>query len=384
MNLPLYFVFNSFSEAFDTLINYAKNRKFVIAIDEYPYIVNQDSSFPSILQEIIDRAPDNIFFIISGSDISLLKQEIINQNSPLYKRRTFEMDIKKLKYDEALEYLVNLNNEEKSKFLSLTSTYPYYLSAMDYSISFEENVKKLLFQEYGTFFTLPDQLLSNSTNTQDVYNAILYAVSKRKRSNKEISEFIQEDEAKVSKYISTLLASELLDKRETYQGNKKTIYYEIGDPMLKFWYYFIFDNQEKIKINGEIFFQNLKKDILKFISYGFEEIARMYMDNLNRKGMLGDVYNQFKPYKVEKSILNRSVEIDRLSDNGKNLIVMECKYRTSKFSLEMLQHLKGSASVFPSKLHRIYYLFSKSGFTNNLISFHNDNIHLIDFDMLFQ
>ncbi len=384
LNLPLYFVFNSFSEAFDTLINYAKNRKFVIAIDEYPYIVNQDSSFPSILQEIIDRAPDNIFFIISGSDISLLKQEIINQNSPLYKRRTFEMDIKKLKYDEALEYLVNLNNEEKSKFLSLTSTYPYYLSAMDYSISFEENVKKLLFQEYGTFFTLPDQLLSNSTNTQDVYNAILYAVSKRKRSNKEISEFIQEDEAKVSKYISTLLASELLDKRETYQGNKKTIYYEIGDPMLKFWYYFIFDNQEKIKINGDIVFQNLKNDILKFISFGFEEIARMYMDNLNRKGMLGDVYNQFKPYKVEKSILNRSVEIDGLSDNGKNLIVMECKYRTSKFSLEMFQHLMESASVFPSKLHRIYYLFSKSGFTNNLISFHNDNIHLIDFDMLFQ
>ncbi len=384
LNLPLYFVFNSFSEAFDSIINHAKNNRFVIAIDEYPYIVNQDSSFPSILQEIIDRAPDNIFFIISGSDISLLKQEIINHNSPLYKRRTFEMDVKKLKYDEALEYLTNLSNEEKSKFLSLTSTYPYYLSAMDYSLSFEENLKRLLFQEYGTFFTLPDQLLSNSTNTQDVYNAILYAVSKRKRSNKEISEFIQEDEAKVSKYISTLLASELLDKRETYQGNKKTIYYEIGDPMLKFWYYFIFDNQEKIKINGEIVFQNLKNDISKFISFGFEEIARMYMDNLNRKGMLGDVYNQFKPYKVEKSILNRSVEIDGLSDNGKNLIVMECKYRTSKFSLEMLQHLMESASVFPSKLHRIYYLFSKSGFTNNLISFHNDNIHLIDFDMLFQ
>ncbi len=384
LNLPLYFVFNSFSEAFDTLINHAEGKRFVIAIDEYPYIVNQDSSFPSILQEIIDKAPSNIFFIISGSDVSLLKQEIINHNAPLYKRRTFEMEIKKLKYDEALEYLVNLSNDEKSKFLALTSTYPYYLSAMDYSISFEENIKKLLFQEYGTFFTLPDQLLSNSTNTQDVYNAILYAVSKRKRSNKEISEFIHEDEAKVSKYISTLLSSELLDKRETYNGNKKTVYYEIGDPMLKFWYSFIFDNQEKIKINGEIVFQNLKDEITKFISYGFEEIARMYMDNLNRKGLLGDVYNQFKPYKVEKSILNRSVEIDGLSDNGKNLIVMECKYRTSKFSLEMLQHLMESASVFPSKLYRIYYLFSKSGFTNNLISYHEQNIHLIDFDMLFK
>ncbi len=384
LKLPSHYVFPSFSEAFDALIANANGKRFVIVIDEYPYIVNQDASFPSLLQEMIDRAPENIFFLISGSDVSMLKQEILAHHSPLYKRRTFEMEIKKLKYDEALEYLADLSNDEKSKYLALSSTYPYYLSAMDYSISFEENVKKLLFQEYGTFFTLPDQLLSNSTNKQDIYNAILYAVSKRKRSNKEIAEFIQEDEAKVSKYISTLLSSELLDKRETYLGTKKTIYYEIGDPMLRFWFSFIFDNQEKIKINGEIVFQNLEQEIAKFISYGFEDIARMYMDDLNRKGMLGDVYAPFKPYKVEKSILNRSVEIDGLSDNGKNLIVLECKYRTSKFNLEMFQHLIESASVFPSKLQRTYYLFSKSGFSDDLIAHHGNNVQLIDFDKLFQ
>ena len=142
LKLPSYFVFSNIKEAFDSIIEYANNKRFVIAIDEYPYIVNQDSAFSSVLQEIIDKAPDNIMFIISGSDISMLKNEIENRNSPLYKRRTFEMYIKRLKYDECMEYFNGISNEDKIKYLSLTSTFPYYLSAMNYNISFEENVKR--------------------------------------------------------------------------------------------------------------------------------------------------------------------------------------------------------------------------------------------------
>ncbi len=383
LDLPKSFVFSSMEEAFDSLIEYAKGKRFVIAIDEYPYIVNQDASFPSILQEAIDRAPENLFFLISGSDVGMLKNELEDHNSPLYKRRTFEMNVTKLKYSESLEYLKNVDNETKIKYLSFTSTYPYYLSAMDFDIPFEENIKRLLFNEYGTFFTLPDQLLSNSLNTQDVYNAILYAVSKRKRSNKEIAEYIHEDEAKVSKYIKTLLQSELLDKRETYNGNKKTVYYEIGDPMLRFWYMFIFNNMEKIRMNGELVYNNLQEDIKQFICYGFEEVSRLYMDELNSKGLLGNIFASFKPYKVEKSILNRSIEIDGLSNDDEKLIVMECKYRKEKFTLSMLKHLEESASVFPSKYTRVYYLFSKNGFDDEIKKIQSDKYHIIELDDMF-
>lgn len=383
LDLPKSFVFSSMEEAFDSLIEYAKGKRFVIAIDEYPYIVNQDASFPSILQEAIDRAPENLFFLISGSDVGMLKNELENHNSPLYKRRTFEMNVTKLKYSESLEYLKNVDNETKIKYLSFTSTYPYYLSAMDFDIPFEENIKRLLFNEYGTFFTLPDQLLSNSLNTQDVYNAILYAVSKRKRSNKEIAEYIHEDEAKVSKYIKTLLQSELLDRRETYNGNKKTIYYEIGDPMLRFWYMFIFNNMEKIRMNGEFVYNNLQEDIKQFICYGFEEVSRLYMDELNSKGLLGNIFAPFKPYKVEKSILNRSIEIDGLSNDDEKLIVMECKYRKEKFTLSMLKHLEESASVFPSKYNRVYYLFSKNGFDDEIKKIQSDKYHIVELDDMF-
>ncbi len=384
IGLPSSFVYDTYEEALNALIKHVGSDRFVFAIDEYPYIIKQDPSFPSVLQNIIDAAPENIFFLISGSDVSMLKDEIENHNSPLYKRRTFEMEIKKLRYSEALEYLKGIDDEDKVKFLSLTSTYPYYLSAMDFTESFEENIRELLFSPYGTFITLPDQLLSNSTKTQDIYNSILCAVSKRKRTIKDISDYIHEEDAKVSKYISLLLSQELLDKRETYMGNKKTVYYEIGDPMLRFWYSFVFDNLERIKINGSFVFDSLKEEIDDFIDFGFEDVSRMFMDEWNKEGKLGDVFNPFKLFKAEKSILNRSVEIDGLSDNGKTLIVMECKYRKTKFTLSMFIHLVESASVFPSMLKREYYLFSKSGFSSDLLQLTRDDIHLIDLNHLFQ
>lgn len=379
---PKHYVFSEWEEAFDAIFEYARNERFVLAIDEYPYIIEQDSSFPSILQEFIDKAGDNIFVIISGSDVSLLKKEIKDHSSPLYKRRTFEMAITQMPYYEALKFLSEVNDEDKCRYLALTSTFPYYLSAINTKSSFEENVQNLLFNQYGTFFTLPDQLLSNSTKIQDVYNAILAAISHRKRTNKEIADYIHEEDAKVAKYMLTLLESELVVKCETFMGNKKTNYYEIGDPLLKFWYAFIFENQERIKINGAAVYREEEQQIRQFISHGFEEVCRLYMQQLNENGALSEIFPKPQVYRVEKSKLGRSIELDGLALSNDTLLVMECKYRSIPFDKKMWEHLQESVSVFAEKYKRQYYIFSKSGFTNEVKGLKKENLRLIDFNDL--
>ena len=380
---PKNYVFGSWEEAFDAVLEYAQNERFVLAIDEYPYILEQDASFSSVLQEFIDRATENIFVLISGSDVSLLKKEIQDHASPLYKRRTFEMSITQMPYKEAVEFLLDFPNETKCDYLALMSTFPYYLSAINHALSFEDNIKNLLFNQYGTFFTLPDQLLSNSTKVQDVYNAILTAIAHRKRTNKEIADYIHEEESKVSKYLLTLLESELVIKCETFMGNKKTNYYEIGDPLLRFWYTFIFDNQERIKTNGEKVYQEVKEHIRQFICRGFEEVCRLYIQQLNTDGELSEVFPKLQMYRVEKSKLGRSVEIDGLALANDTLLVIECKYRNVPFNMDMLKHLKESVSVFADKYERKYYVFSKTGFTTEVKQVEEGNVKLFELKDLF-
>lgn len=377
-NYPKHYVFASYEEAFDAILDYAKNNRFVLVIDEYPYIIEQDSSFPSVLQEFIDKAGDNIFVIISGSDVSLLKNEKKDRSSPLYKRRTFEMAITQLPYNEALNFLSKVKDEEKIDYLALMSTFPYYLSAINLELSFDENLKNLLFNQYGTFFTLPDQLLSNSTKVQDVYNAILVAISHRKRTNKDIADYIHEPEAKVAKYLLTLLDSELVKKCETFMGNKKTNYYEIEDPLLKFWYLFIFENQERIKTNGSLAYKEEKEHIEQFICHGFEGVCRLYIQELNERGCLGEIFPRPQVYRVEKSKLGRSIELDGLAISKNKLLVIECKYRSIPFDKRMLEHLTESVSVFPDKYQREYFIFSKTGFSSEVTQLDNSNFHFLD------
>ncbi len=383
LNQPKGFVYSSWEEVFDVINELSKEQRFVLIIDEYPYIVEQEDSFPSVLQEFIDRANENLFLIISGSDVSLLKKEIKDHASPLYKRRTFEMAITKMPHKEAIEFLSKYDDETKCNYLALMSSYPYYLAAIDLNLSFEENVQNLLFNQYGSFFTLPDQLLSNSTKVQDVYNAILNAIAHRRTTNKEIADYIHEEEAKVSKYLTTLLESELVIKCETFMGNKKTNYYQIGDPLLKFWYYFIFENQERIKINGQKVFEELKEKIYQFISYGFEDVCKLFLTQLNIDGKLEDVFPEIQTYRVEKSILNRSIEIDGLSSVNNKLMIVECKYRKTQFDLGMLIHLIESVSVFPNRLDKSFYIFSKSGFTDEVKAYDKEVVHLYELKDLF-
>ncbi len=382
LRLPASFVYSGWQEAFDALLQAAGNERFLFIIDEYPYIVSQDQAFPSVLQEFVDHAPENIFTIILGSDVSFLKRELEDQKAPLYKRKTFEMRIGRLLFDEALLFLEGMPAEEKCAYLSLMSSYPYYLAAVDPKESFSENLERLLFNEFGTFYNLPDQVLSNSTKVQDVYNAILRSAAHRHYSLKDISLDIHEESSKVSKYISTLLKSEILEKRSTFMGNKNSHYYVIADPMLRFWYLFVYDRQELIRINGKRVLSDLSAPIREFLDKGFEDTALLFLDQENRRGKLPGVFPEIQNFRADKTSLGRSVEIDGLSRSGDVLLVVECKYRNKAFSSAMLEHLKESTSIFAEKLHREYYLFSKSGFSDDME--HGDNIHEYTLEDLFQ
>lgn len=87
---------------------------------------------------------------------------------------------------------------------------------------------------------------------------------------------------------------------------------------------------------------------------------------------------------IDNSKLNRSIEIDGITSTKEYLLIMDCKYRNKKYSREMYEHLKESASIFPDKLKRVYYIFSKNGFyedMENMIK--DDSIHLYDLNKMF-
>lgn len=386
IGVPYSFVYPNYSEGFDALLKYADGKPFVIVIDEIAFIAQSDKGFLSELQYNIDHKfkETEVKLILSGSTISFMKDILKNKRGPLFQRSTFQMNIKKLIYSDALAFLDGIPAEEKIKYLSIFGEHPFYLEMIDKSKSFEDNIFRLLFSRFGNLVDAPDKVLPTASKDQNTYNTILKAIAHRRRTNKEIAEYIGKDPNYVASYLPRLVDNEIIEKRESFNRNQKMNHYEISDNLIRFWYRFVFDNREEILQNmGQAVFDESLEEITLFISTGFEDVALSYLTEKNVKGELNHHYGVIRNYKVDNSKLGRSIEIDGLASGiGKarsRLLVVECKYRNKATSLAVLEHLMESVSIFPAE-HYDVYLFSKSGFADDIVSCSNPNVHLVTVD----
>ena len=383
IGIPYSFIYPSYSDGFDALLKCAERKPFVIVIDEIAFISQSDKGFLSELQFNIDHKfkETEVKLILSGSTISFMKDIIKNKRGPLFQRSTFQMNVKKMVYSDALAFLDGLSTEDKIRYLSIFGEHPFYLEMIDKSRTFEENIFNLLFNKFGNLIDAPNKVLPSSSKDQNTYNTILKAIAHRRRTNKEMAEYIGKDPNYVAAYLPRLIDNEIIEKREAFNKNQKMNYYEISDNLIRFWYRFVFDNQEEIAQNmGRVIFDENISEIALFISTGFEDVALSYLTERNVKGELGYYYEIIRGYKVDNSKLGRSIELDGLAKGigkAKNrLLVVECKYRNKALSLAVLEHVRESISIFPAEYYDIY-LFSKSGFADDLLELNDSSVHLI-------
>ncbi len=386
IGVPYSFVYPSYSDGFEALLQYADGKPFIIVIDEIAFIAQSDKGFLSELQYNIDHKFKNteVKLILSGSTISFMKDILKNKRGPLFQRSTFQMHIKKLIYSDALAFLDGLSTDDKIKYLSIFGEHPFYLEMIDKSSSFNDNIFALLFSRFGNLVDAPDKVLPTASKDQNTYNTILKAIARRKRTNKEIADYIGKDPNYVASYLPKLVDNEIIEKRESFNKSQKMNYYEISDNLIRFWYRFIFDNRDEILQNmGKVIYAESFDEIMLFISMGFEDVALSYLTEKNINGELEHYYEVIRSFKVDNSKLGRSIELDGLASGigkAKNrLLVVECKYRNKALSFSVFEHLMESISIFPAEYYDVY-LFSKSGFADDILALNDPSVHLVTID----
>ncbi len=382
--------YNAFSDAFDSIADRAKKQRMILIIDEIAYLCQKSKALLSLLQFYIDGAfrEAKLMMILSGSNVSFMEEILNNRNDPLYQRATFQIHLEKMPFSEARQFVADSSPEEQVQYLGLFGPHPFYLGMIDHTVSFRENVRRLLYSKYGTLLDAPEKIMPTGVSDQNMYNSIIQAVARGKRFSKEIADAVGIDSNYAAKYLSSLLQMQVLEKRESFVRNKKTNYYVVCDSLLRFWYRFIFDQRDVIQNGfGEILFAEDQEGIFDFIARSFEDVALLWMEEQNRNGQLPVYYGPIRNYTVENSRLNRSVELDGLAEGlGKNkqhLLVIECKYRKKPFNSSMLAHLKESVSLFDTYDVIDYYLISKTGFTDEVAALYDAHIHRVTLNDLF-
>lgn len=358
--------FQDFGSIFEFIGKYARKERVIFFIDEYPYLAKQCPYIQSLLQKQIDSNWKNtkLFFIICGSLVGFMKDEVLAESAPLHGRSDLEMRLRPFGYEDTALFLDGYTYEEKAVVYGLTGGVAKYIDQFDSKVALDENIKEQ-FYSIGGYFSEEQvkTVLSGDRQNPALYNSIISAIATGHTKNGEIAGCVGMEE--VSYPLKVLAKAEIIEKRFSPKP-----YYVLNDSMLEFWFRYVNPASSLINSgNGEKYYDLKVKDKLhEFMGKIFEKMAKEFL--IKNAGMNGipliteitDYQNTFldenrKPVNVELDLLGK---LDQ-----KYVLVGECKFKHEKFDKSELEKVMEKVKYLPAKDVKIC-LFSLSGFTDHV------------------
>lgn len=362
--------FQSYDAAFDRISKMAENERLIFVIDEYPYLAKAEQAVSSMLQHLIDHvwSKGRLYLILCGSSMSFMEYQVLGYESPLYGRRTAQFKIEALTYKETAVFNPDLSVYDNALIYGVTGGVPHYINKLDVADDVDEALKENVFERSAYLFEEPENLLKQELREPGVYNSIITAIAEGASRLNGIATKTGLETAVCSKYISVLMDLGIV-KRETpltEKNSKKTIYM-LADNFFRFWYRFVPQNITAInsgRINY-VYDNAVKKYFPDYMGLVFEKMCQEYL-----------LYYATLPVNITgigqwwgtDNIKKKQVQIDivgELLEEGE-YIIGSCKYRNELIGVDEYELLREYAGVFAKGKKFHFYIFSKSGFTEEL------------------
>jgi AAA+ ATPase superfamily predicted ATPase len=327
----------------DSFFEYLYQRsdeRIVIAIDEFPYLVKEDSALPSILQSFWDLKlkGSKIFLILCGSSIRMMESMIMEYKSPLYGRRTGQILLRPLSFIHIYDYIGDF--KQAVYYYSVYGGIPAHITGLDISLSIEESITENIFRRDSYLFRDVEFVLRSELNEPRYYFSILLSVSNGNHSQGLIADDTGLSKGIVNKYLFTLIDLDLIERKVPATVSKRShrgLYY-IKDNLFLFWFRFAYPNVMLIERDlGDVAVKNQVMPYLNaFTGLRFEEIVEDIFLSVNGREILPFVFTGCGSW------WHKGEEIDGVfySDSENKILFCEYKWQDNVKADVIIQKLK--------------------------------------------
>ena len=376
---------DGWDDAFDYLGDRLEADRHVIVIDEFPYLVEENDSIPSYLQSFVDERLQHTesMLVLCGSSVSTMESAVLGHESPLYGRRTAQIDLQPFSFRQARE-VITYELADAIRSYSITGGTPMYLTRFDYDRPLAENVRERILSPTAVLYAEPEFLLRTELRNPARYMSILEAIALGHTTPNEISGATGIDPGPLSKYLQTLRRLRLIDREvpvTAAQKKSKRSRYRIDDEFLRFWFRYVEPNRSSIEEAPEMVFDGtIEPDLPVHVATTFEDICREAVWEAVRRG-------EFDPYSEVGRWWYGPDEIDLvgLAPNDDRLLFAECKWTATPVGHALAERLESKAERVrwgSETRDERFALFSKRGFVDGLHDDLDDNWFLFDLDDL--
>lgn len=243
----------SWKEALELVVGRWKGPgKLVLILDEFQWTAEASPELPSVLQDLWDRSwkrSGKVMLIICGSFIGFMEREVLGEKSPLYGRRTAQIQLKPFSFVESRQFHPGLSIEQQALTWFVCGGVAQYLEAFDGRSSFRQNVERTLLDEFAPLFREPEFLLREELRDVAPFHAVLMAIATGSHTHKTIALGSGVPERNLHYTLEQLISLGYVSRRYPVTGTKPRrtdVRFVLDDALLRFWFRFVFPNRSQL------------------------------------------------------------------------------------------------------------------------------------------
>ena len=362
----------------------------ILVIENFERIIKEDPAFISKLHESFDylKTPENFMIVLLSHDAPWLENRLVDEIGDSAAFLSGILKLKPLSFYEALPGF-----RDKMSFHELLFSYAVtggedgLLREFNTGRTFKDNICRLFLSRNGKFAHLANDIMDKSLREPTIYNTILSSMANEYTKLNDIHLRTGYSRSLISVYLRNLLSLEYIGKYYSYgntghENSKKGIYF-IKNPVLNFYFTFIYPNESSLMMMPADKFYDIfiSSDIVSFAKTAFRDVCLEWLFRRSTLGILPIEINEEGRWLGKNGNM-----IDIVAqDNVGGTICCRCIIN-GKPSLTDYNELSSSmkaAGLSGDEFY--YYFFSLEGFDKTLIRMAQnepEKIGLIDMEEL--
>lgn len=359
----------SFSEksTYMDLLNFALESSgrnpVIFVIKNFEYIIKASDSFMRDLVETVNKTLGfrQVLVLLVSNDVSWVENSMVSSLGEYSAGISGLRKIKPLSFSEMRRHFEGMSYIDAALTYSVLGGQTLLWRYFDGKLSFKENVCRSILDRGSFLSGEAIRLTDRSLRETAVYHTLLCEMARGVNKLNDLHHYTGFSRAKISVYLKTLIHHDFVYKAYSFgnTGKENVVkgVYKIADPLLDFYFRFIFPNESSLmKLPADRFYDEfILPGIYSYANDYFKAICREYIYGLWESGYLG--------FDIEE-------EGEWIGKDGNIDIIVQGEMGDTAFGIcafkRMLTHADLEKLLHCAKKARLkcdyIYLFSTEGF----------------------
>jgi len=329
----------SWEDAFRAMGYLARAGRYTIVLDEFPALAQAVPALAGILQKVWDLELQHLpglFLILTGSLLSVIRRDVLDNNAPLFRRHTWAYHLKPMWVTDLGGFFPDASPDQLVEIYSVVGGVPQYLIAFRPDADLMTNVREVIASPQGSLFNEAPLQLHQELGPKDVatYLRVLTAIAEGNHTRKAIAAAAAiGDLHAADHYLAMLQDIDLVERRKPLsrlRTRQRWGTYHLKDPFFRFWHKFIKPAQPRLEVGVGLdeLMATIRRQLPYVISPVWEEIARRYLLQVGGEGGIPPLEAVGSWHSSSYTGVRRGVQIDIVGVNWRERVVVfgECKW----------------------------------------------------------